>query len=163
MKVMKRIIPILLVIAAMSSCSIRRDHIDRKQNLQGYVEELAEVYYRRIEIDFLDLYLKGRSSVTTFTQEGEDLWSCFVNGVKVTITRNSTLTTYTYAINGSVIEDSFTTKLFTTGEGITNNQGILRVLVYENGIIRGWGEAYIDGPYGPYNAVSGEPPLPDGW
>ena len=75
MKVMKRIIPILLVIAAMSSCSIRRDHIDRKQNLQGYVEELAEVYYRRVEIDFLDLYLKGRSSVTTFTQEGEDLWS----------------------------------------------------------------------------------------
>ena len=160
---MKRIIPILLIIAALSSCSIKREHVDRKQDLQGYVERLAEVYYSRVYFDFSNLYLKGRPSETIFTQEEDGSWSCYVNGVKVTITRNSTLTTYTYVINGSVIEDSFTTKLFTTGEGITNNQGTLRVLVYENGIIRGWGEAYIDSPYEPYSAVSGEPPLPAGW
>ena len=148
-----------MMVILMTSC-ISREHNMRLQNMEGYVSNIVDRYYSSVQIDFSD-YMSGSTCRNghTFTQTEDNAWLCEIHETKddvlgwkysdinaysdVTVQISQDGTSFTYIIQGTCTEDDYITTIKTLGEGIKDDVGILRVEIYQNGSMLGWGEASL--------------------
>ena len=155
----------------MTSC-IPREHNMRLQNMEGYVSSIVDRYYYSVKTSFSNYsngwtYMNGYS----FTQTEDNAWLCEIHETKddvpkwkyydingysdFTVQIYQEGTSLTFIIQGTCTEDDYITKVRSFGEGIKDDVGIIKVEIYQNGSLLGWGEATLS----QYDPNLGEYPL----
>ena len=153
-KSMKRILIFACFIPLLTSCLIGSDHDKTRQDMEGFMERLAQEYYFDVDLRYpKSQSYQGKSM--TFKSIDDNVCICTIYeedpyntsakwhisaAVIITISGESK----TYSIDGMVTEEEYNTRFFTLGDGIKDHNGVLRAEVFDkqgNGI--GWGEVTI--------------------
>lgn len=157
---MRKVFCLFLSLSLLASC-IQRDHVDRMMTMAGYVERLAETYYRVADKDFYWRNSNDSYRHFVFEQIDDMTWQYVHQGsladiphgyfsgeyrgdplfadVVVTITEKGR--SRTVSIRGTHTETHYVTTFRTLDAGIVDGNGTFRVEISHDGVPEGWGEA----------------------